>query len=93
VPATAYGLHRCSFDPTREDAASIGAEMTVGLIGPFTALAEDLESKGKSLRFAMNSGMYRNDFRPVGRYVEDGEELTRLIQPAQRRSQPDTELL
>jgi uncharacterized protein YigE (DUF2233 family) len=29
-------------------------------------LAADLEAKGKSLRFAMNGGMYQGDFRPVG---------------------------
>ena len=41
----------------------------------FAALAEDLEVKGKSLRFAMNGGMYRSDFWPVGLYIENGREL------------------
>jgi hypothetical protein len=39
------------------------------------ALAEDLAGKGKSLRLAMNGGMYRSDFRPVGLYIENGREL------------------
>src|SRR6186997_2803775 len=38
----------------------------------FDALAADLEAKGKSLRFAMNGGMYRGDLSPVGLYIEDG---------------------
>jgi uncharacterized protein YigE (DUF2233 family) len=42
----------------------------------FGALAADLEAKGKSLRFAMNGGMYKDDFRPVGLYIENGRELT-----------------
>src|SRR6185437_12170535 len=29
-------------------------------------------AKGKSLRFAMNGGMYRGDLSPVGLYIEDG---------------------
>ncbi|MGB6915790.1 MAG: phosphodiester glycosidase family protein, partial [Pseudolabrys sp.] len=43
----------------------------------FAALARDLKSKGKSLQFAMNGGMYQDDFQPVGLYVENGRELTR----------------
>ena len=31
--------------------------------------------EGKSLRFAMNGGMYRYDLRPVGLYIENGREL------------------
>jgi uncharacterized protein YigE (DUF2233 family) len=42
----------------------------------FAALATDLEAKGKSLRFAMNGGMYQDDLRPVGLYVENGRVLT-----------------
>src|SRR4029079_3027569 len=38
--------------------------------------AMDLKAKGKSLQFAMNGGMYRDDFRPVGLYIENGRELT-----------------
>src|SRR4029453_13914615 len=43
----------------------------------FAALARDLKSNGKSLQFAMNGGMYQDDFSPVGLYVENGRELTR----------------
>ncbi|MGE5165955.1 MAG: hypothetical protein ACM3IH_18280, partial [Sphingobacteriales bacterium] len=42
----------------------------------FAALARDLKSKGKSLQFAMNGGMYQHDFQPVGLYVENGRERT-----------------
>jgi uncharacterized protein YigE (DUF2233 family) len=41
----------------------------------FAALAADVQRKGKTLRFAMNGGMYRDDFRPVGLYIENDRQL------------------
>ncbi|WP_330082853.1 phosphodiester glycosidase family protein [Methylocystis iwaonis] len=41
--------------------------------GAFSRLADDLSSKGQSLIFAMNAGMYGEDFSPVGLYVEAGK--------------------
>ena len=66
----------CSFDLTRDDLRTYWRRDDGRPYRTFAALAEDLEGKGKSLRFAMNGGMYRNDFRPVGLYVENGRELT-----------------
>jgi uncharacterized protein YigE (DUF2233 family) len=66
----------CSFDLTREDLRTYWRRDDGKPYRTFAALAEDLEGKGKSLRFAMNGGMYRNDFRPVGLYIENGRELT-----------------
>ena len=88
VPAAAYaGACRtqsfsgafylvCSFDLTRDDLRTYWRRDDGRPYRTFAALAEDLEGKGKSLRFALNGGMYRNDFRPVGLYVENGRELT-----------------
>lgn len=47
--------------------------------GQFSAIERDLRKKGKSLGFAMNAGMYHSDRRPVGHYVENGNEIQRLI--------------
>lgn len=41
----------------------------------FAAAAEAVAAGGKSLVFAMNAGMYEEDFSPMGLYVEDGREL------------------
>lgn len=41
----------------------------------FGRLADAVAAKGKRLDFAMNAGMYRPDFAPIGLYVEDGREL------------------
>ena len=38
-----------------------------------------LEAEGQRLVFGMNAGMYHTDRRPVGLYVENGEELAPLV--------------
>lgn len=41
----------------------------------FSKLADAVESRGKTLVFALNGGMYQPDFSPMGLYVEDGRAL------------------
>ncbi len=49
------------------------------LLGTFRNIDRTLESEGKSLGVAMNAGMYHADRRPVGLYIEDGNEKMRVI--------------
>jgi uncharacterized protein YigE (DUF2233 family) len=51
-----------------------GADGT--LLGSFAAIEADT---GRRLAFAMNAGMYHPDRRPVGLYIEDAEQVTRLV--------------
>jgi uncharacterized protein YigE (DUF2233 family) len=44
----------------------------------FAALDQWLRGRGRRLVFGMNAGMYREDFSPVGLYVEHGKELRPL---------------
>ena len=44
----------------------------------FSALRDALESKAKRLAFAVNAGMYKPDFSPVGLFVVGGQELKPL---------------
>jgi uncharacterized protein YigE (DUF2233 family) len=44
----------------------------------FSALAADLTVKGKQLIFAMNAGMFGEDLKPIGYYVEDGHQLRKV---------------
>jgi uncharacterized protein YigE (DUF2233 family) len=44
----------------------------------FSALREALGAKGKQLVFAVNAGMYRPDYSPVGLFVAEGRELVPL---------------
>ena len=48
-------------------------------IGTFDRLRDRLSEDGQVLGFAMNAGMYHPDRRPVGLYVENGQEEARLI--------------
>jgi uncharacterized protein YigE (DUF2233 family) len=41
----------------------------------FSSLAEAVRAEGRKLTFAVNAGMYRADFSPLGLYVENGREL------------------
>lgn len=41
-------------------------------------LKKHIEKKGKTLRFAMNGGMYLQDDSPQGLYIENGKELKKL---------------
>jgi uncharacterized protein YigE (DUF2233 family) len=66
----------CSFDLTKDNLRTYWRGDDGKPYRTFAALAEDLGGTGKSLRFAMNGGMYRSDFRPVGLYIENGRELT-----------------
>ena len=45
----------------------------------FDRLAGDVAAGGGELIFAMNAGMYHEDRRPVGLYVEDGAETAHLV--------------
>ncbi|MGB3146392.1 MAG: phosphodiester glycosidase family protein, partial [Paracoccaceae bacterium] len=53
-------------------------------LGSFAAVNDVLASDGATLAFAMNAGMYHADRRPVGYYVEGGQELA----PLQRKPGP-----
>lgn len=47
--------------------------------GHFSRLSGALERQGETLLFAMNAGMYHDNRAPVGHYVEDGQEVMRVI--------------
>jgi len=67
----------CEFDAGRDDIRLYwrGADKTP--FGGFQALGAYLAGKGRTLRFAMNAGMYEQDLSPVGLLVEDGKTLRR----------------
>ena len=48
-------------------------------LGSFTRIDEMLVDDGARLAFAMNAGMYHPDRRPVGLYVEAGEERAAIV--------------
>lgn len=49
------------------------------ILGTFERLEELLAADGQSIGVAMNGGMYHDDRRPVGLYIEDGVEMKRIV--------------
>lgn len=70
---TAYIV--CSVDPEKADLRLFWTDAGGKPYRRFSGVADDLAAQGKALIFAMNAGMYREDFTPMGLYVEDGREL------------------
>ena len=65
----------CSFDPAKDSLRMFWRDAGGAPYRTFAALAADLKQHGKSLRFAMNGGMYGGDLSPVGLYIEGGRTL------------------
>ena len=51
-------------------------------LGSFSRIDQLLSAEGRSLRFAMNAGMYHADRSPVGLHIENGEEISPLVTAA-----------
>ncbi len=72
----------CSFDLAESDLRFFWQHPDGNAFGTFTALAGHLEGNDERLAFAMNGGMYADDYSPIGLYIEDGKQLA----PANTRS-------
>jgi len=65
----------CSFDVAKDDLRLAWKDGAGAPYKTFDALAEALKGQGLTLSFAMNAGMYDDDFSPVGLLVEAEKEL------------------
>jgi uncharacterized protein YigE (DUF2233 family) len=66
----------CTFDVRQTRLRLFLADAGGRPYGGFSAVAEALKPQGDTLAFAMNAGMFRADFRPLGLYVEAGRQLS-----------------
>ncbi|ABI76150.1 putative lipoprotein [Hyphomonas neptunium ATCC 15444] len=69
----------CSFDASQDTIRLFLRDETGVPFGQFDRLANHVASKGGNLVFAMNAGMYHDDRRPVGLYIEEGEAEMNLV--------------
>lgn len=69
----------CEVDAASADLRLFHSNDNGELLGQFQSVDEIAKAEGKSLVFAMNAGMYHSDRAPVGLYVENGDQKTRLI--------------
>lgn len=69
-------------DVTPADDTRLFLNGPIGPFGTFAALETTLQAEGLTLAFAMNAGMFHEDFSPVGLYVESGREAHPLVTSA-----------
>lgn len=64
----------CSFDLAKDDLRMFWRDGEGTPFRTFPALADALTAQGLTLSFAINGGMYGDDFSPIGLYIEEGRE-------------------
>ena len=69
----------CQFSVGQDDIRLFHRNDAGAIFGSFRALGQDLRSRNLSLAFAMNSGMFHDDRRAVGMYIENGVQAARLV--------------
>lgn len=69
----------CRIDPAAEDVRLWLRDEEGRILGTFDRVDERLAAEGRALGIAMNAGMYHDDRRPVGLYVEEGEEQAPIV--------------
>lgn len=73
------GYTVCEIDMAQADLRLFLNDKDDAPYGHFGAIDQVLQEAGKKLSFAMNAGMYHDDRSPVGYFVEDGEEIMRVV--------------
>lgn len=69
----------CSFDPRKSDIRIYSRdEVSAASYDSFAALSSALWRQHRFMVFGMNGGMYHNDMSPVGLFIENGTEKTRI---------------
>jgi uncharacterized protein YigE (DUF2233 family) len=63
----------CAFDPTASDIRVFWRSAAGETHRTFSALADDLAGNGLDLVFAMNGGMFAEDYSPIGLLIQDGQ--------------------
>ena len=68
----------CRFDLREDHLQVFNAGPDGAPYGSFQALDQALREQGKSLIFGMNAGMFNDQLKPIGLYVEAGQRLKKL---------------
>jgi uncharacterized protein YigE (DUF2233 family) len=68
----------CTIDLTQSKIELFNLNSAGQPYGSFQALTDELKVEGHDLLFAMNAGMFDENLRPIGLYVEDGTQAKKL---------------
>ncbi len=74
----ANGLPRAALRATLASSRCSTLTPMANLIGYISSLASELKSQNQNLLFAMNAGMFDENQRPIGLYIEDGVQSKKL---------------
>ena len=69
----------CRVDLQKDDLRLFLNDASGQPYGTFSTIDQALADKGLRLSFATNGGMYHEDRRPVGHYVERGHQIMRVV--------------
>ena len=69
----------CTVDPATEKLELFLYGDDGKVLGHFSTINDALSERESRLGFAMNAGMYHDDRAPVGHYIEDGQEIMRVV--------------
>jgi uncharacterized protein YigE (DUF2233 family) len=69
----------CEVDADRDDLRLFLRDGDGTTLGHFSNIDKALKSEGQHLAFAMNAGMYHENRAPVGHYVENGDQVMRVV--------------
>ena len=69
----------CRVDPAKDDLRLFHSGADGAPLGDFSRIEAETD---RTLAFAMNAGMYHDDLRPVGYYLENGEQKMWLVTQA-----------
>ena len=78
----------CRFDLRQDHLRLYSLDKDGQPYGSFSALSTSLMETGQTLAFAMNAGMYGEDLKPIGLYIEDGKTLRKLNRRGRPRQFP-----
>ena len=68
----------CSFDVRQDRLALYNLDARGQPYGTFAVLRAAVKAQGRELAFAMNAGMFGEDLKPVGLYVEQGHQFKKI---------------
>lgn len=78
-PASDARIASVVIDPKSTPITMHWADDSGRVFGSIGRLKAHFERRGKRLRFAMNAGMYMEDQRPLGLYMENGRSIRKLV--------------
>jgi prepilin-type processing-associated H-X9-DG protein len=78
ITAASQSYTACRFEPGEVTIEVRNLDKNGEPFQYLSTLANDVAANGKTLRFAMNAGMYDDNQRPIGLYVENGRQVKKL---------------